>query len=479
MVKTKIKYLNIAIFVIIPIIVGHLPPFLDVTPHGMQVLGILLGLLYGWITIDLLWTSLLGIVYLGITEFWTIGEVVAAGLGNNTVILCIFSFVLGAIAVSCGVAEVLANWFLTRKIFRKNPWFLAFGILGIAAVVSTLTMAGIAVIVIFGKVIADIGKASGYDERSKEIIFLQLALIPISSNLANSLPFLVGLIWMGWYRGVGGTIADSQYFWSVVIVWAISTLLVFLLAKFVFKLDFSRLKLSDAYYEELKSKSEFTRDQKIGMVVLAAVFVAMFGPVFLGTKFAIFRFTSKLTLVGVVIIIGVILTNIERTDGKGKNLFDFTNGFKSINWAIVWLLGISFPLGEALNSPEAGVTSSIVEFVQPLLTGLNPIAFSIIAMIIMGILTQFIHNVVLAIVFIGLLTNICVGIGGDPTLLFLMIYFALNHSCFATPAASMFSAIMFANGYTEIKDGYKFGISYFIVVMVSTLLFVPIYLIIW
>ena len=116
-----------------------------------------------------------------------------------------------------------------------------------------------------------------------------------------------------------------------------------------------------------------------------------------------------------------------------------------------------------------------MDAVTPLLVGFSPTVFIIVSFLLLGILTQFCHNVVLAIMFVGLLSDICVSLGGNPNLLFLCVYFSLNHASFATPAASMASGQMFANGHTSAAAGYKFGITYMLITFISILIFMPIY----
>ena len=57
-------YVHVVIMFAIFIMFLFIPPISTITEMGMKVLGVTLALLYGWITIDLMWTSLLGFVLL-------------------------------------------------------------------------------------------------------------------------------------------------------------------------------------------------------------------------------------------------------------------------------------------------------------------------------------------------------------------------------------------------------------------------------
>ena len=62
---TPISYwIHVAICLFITFGFGKLPPFGPVTPLGMNIIGIFLGVLYGWIFIEIVWPSLMGLLAL-------------------------------------------------------------------------------------------------------------------------------------------------------------------------------------------------------------------------------------------------------------------------------------------------------------------------------------------------------------------------------------------------------------------------------
>ena len=60
--KQKIFYGHIVITLLLMFGFGQLPAVGTITPLGMKLLGIFLGLIYAWSATSLLWPSLLGIV---------------------------------------------------------------------------------------------------------------------------------------------------------------------------------------------------------------------------------------------------------------------------------------------------------------------------------------------------------------------------------------------------------------------------------
>ena len=72
-------YIHSIIFLLITINTGFLPT-------GMKVLGVFLGLLYGWIFIGFIWPSLLGMLALGMTGYASIIDVFIGGFGHANVL---------------------------------------------------------------------------------------------------------------------------------------------------------------------------------------------------------------------------------------------------------------------------------------------------------------------------------------------------------------------------------------------------------
>ena len=147
--RNYLTYVHAIIMFVIMFGVGTLPTFGQVTPLGMKILGVFLGTMYGWIFIDLLWPSLIGLVVLGLTEYTTIGEAFASALSTATGIQVIITCLFASALEKIGATEVLSNWILTREPLRKNPWLLIVTLF-LTIVIGTVFGAGIALVFIFG-----------------------------------------------------------------------------------------------------------------------------------------------------------------------------------------------------------------------------------------------------------------------------------------------------------------------------------------
>lgn len=66
-------YVHVGIMIAVMLVFRLLTPPEGLTAEGLAVIGIFFGILYGWLFIDVVWPSLLGLVFLGLTlqQPWT------------------------------------------------------------------------------------------------------------------------------------------------------------------------------------------------------------------------------------------------------------------------------------------------------------------------------------------------------------------------------------------------------------------------
>lgn len=91
------QYVNIAVTALLMFGFGFLPPFATLTPVGMRLLGIFLGVIYGYSTCEIVWPSLMAMVAFGISGYTTMNAAIASMLGHPVVFQVLTQyFVAGA-----------------------------------------------------------------------------------------------------------------------------------------------------------------------------------------------------------------------------------------------------------------------------------------------------------------------------------------------------------------------------------------------
>ena len=179
-------------------------------------------------------------------------------------------------------------------------------------------------------------------------------------------------------------------------------------------------------------------------------------------------------VIAVLLVIGAILR-----DENGASIAPIHKLMRGIGWDIIWLLAATFPIAAAMRSADCGIMTTVNMAVRPLVGNMGPYALTILFMVILGALTQFTHNVVLAAMFIPFLCPLVASMGGSPIVTWLCLYLILQ-SAYATPAASMPAAFVF--GHDTIKSGkmgYTYGLSIFLITLLVAILFIPLELLLF
>ena len=75
----------------------------------MDVLGVFIGTIYGWLTLGLIWPSIFSLAALGLIGYIGVQQAFCDGFGYMNIPILIMSFVFAAIADQTRITEYLAN----------------------------------------------------------------------------------------------------------------------------------------------------------------------------------------------------------------------------------------------------------------------------------------------------------------------------------------------------------------------------------
>ena len=455
MQMTKKNYIHLFIMVAITVGISLCTPIGKITPVGMKTLGIFVGVLYGWLTYDLILPSIYG--FFGLTLLGIMGsaDALSVGLGNTQVVAIIAAMVFAGAMEAVGVTRMLANWLLTQKTFRKSPWILVSAIIASSYILG-LAGAGLAAIMLIWATVMDIAREGNFQKGDKLITFMLMMVIFASFSGGFALPFhAITLIFTSYFvQTTGLTFAMGQFI-AVSIPTTVSVLVLMVLAaRFVFRLDVSRFSMSDEIVARLEAQ-KVEKPAKVGFIVLIAYMLLLILPSTIPTMPGA-ALLNSLGIAGLSLI-GMFVLAIVSFDGK--RILDLPLTWtRSIDWSLILLLSVTFPLAEAMRAADAGIMPTVVGLVMPIVSKMGVTTFMIGCMVILGILTQVTHNIVLAAMFTPFLVPLCVQLGGNPYVMFFMMFFALNAS-YMTPAASFQSAMIHGHEAVSSKWCYIYGIT--------------------
>lgn len=463
-------YVHVVIMFAIFIMFFFIPPISTITEMGMKVLGLTLALLYGWITIDLMWTSLLGFVLLQFTGYMKLLPALSAGIGNSTLMM-IFILLAFAIALNeVGASDIIAAWVVSRKVFIGRPLTLVFGLLFGTALISAAG-GGMACIFIIWDLIRSICKANGMADNDTVKGFL-MSMTLYCGMIGFILPWQ-NTIWLFggfWQKGCGLEIPAINVFYCGLVWMVLSIVLCVLFAKWVLRLDFSKVLINEHITAQYANKKA-TKPQKAGIVLLGIyIGLLLFANIFKNNAFA--AFINSIGVVGLSIIYMTVFAIWK--DENGKQILDVVKCFRETPWPVIMLIAITIPLGDALQSSDTGVMGAISRWLMPLVSGMSPMVFIAICTVALTIMTQFLHNVICGAVFFPMLTPIVIQMGGNPYVFLVTVFIGLM-SAYATPAASMFAGLVFGTKDISTKAAYLSGWLYTGMTIVILIVLMPLW----
>lgn len=454
--KDGIYWLNTAITLLLMFGIGYLEPWGSLEPLGMKVLGIFLGMLWGWTTIGFVWPSMLGLLALGLSGYQSVSAAIGAGFGatNNTV-LCIFLFVFAAYMDRIGLSRIIANWFISRKITVGRPYVFSFMVF-LAAYVLGATVSLFTGILLLWSIFYSACETLGYGKGEKYPTIMLVGIVYSAMLGFAVFPFKATQVMvLGSLATVsGGLTIDFMDFTVLTFAITVFCLAVYMaVMKFILRPDVSNFAGKGDMFAELRHV-QMTGEQKTAAFFLILFMFAMFAPSILPKEFFITVFFNKLGITGSLMFVMVLMAMLKV---RGKISFSFADAARSgMNWDMILLFAATMPVSAAMSSEQTGVIKFIVELLEPLFTRFSGLTFCIAFIIVAGVLTQIAHNLVLAALLTPVLYQFCLQLGGNPLLMTVLFAFAIAVAI-ATPGGSAPGALIYTNDWIKITDAYKYG----------------------
>ena len=450
---TKKNYIHLLIMLAITVVISLCPPFGKITPLGMRTLAIFVAVLYGWLTYDLILPSIYGFFGLTVLGIMGTANALSIGLGNIQVVAILAAMVFAGALEAVGVTRMIANWMLTKELFRKSPWIL------VSAIVATsyiLGLAGAALsgMILLWAIIIDIAREGNFPKGDALITFMIMMITAGAFSGMFALPFhATTMIFTAYFTQATGLTFEVAPFVAVAVPTTVAVLVIMILcAKFIFRLDASRFSMPDDIVARLKAEKIDT-PAKIGGIALIVYMLGLILPSIIPTMPGA-KMLNSLGIAGLSLI-GLFVLAIISIDGK--RIIELPKVWsRYTDWSLVLLLAVTFPLAEAMRATDAGIMPTVVGLVMPIVSKMGVTTFIIVVMIALGVLTQVTHNIVLAAMFTPFVVPLCLQLGGNAFIMFFVMFFSLNAS-YMTPAASFQSAMVHGHEAADSKWCYVFG----------------------
>lgn len=453
-VKKDHKYLHFAITLAIMLLFRFIPPIGSITPYGMAIIGIFIGMIYGW-SVDagnLIWTSLLGLFALALTNYGTAGNALAAAFGNESVMLMLLGmFFLGMLQDS-NLTQWLSNKLLSAKFTHGRPWLLT-ALIVIGPALATILVNQTLVALIMFVVYQSIFEQAGYKKGDLYPAMVLMGFMVVCSVAFSLLPFrgwCLMTVGMAMQSGVdinmGGWIISETV---TLIVTCIGWMVVMFITP---GCNVDRLKNVDItkYQKELKP---LNKRQKVVLFILVANIVGCIFLSFAAGDTGIRMYFGKIGVYGWVIFL-IALAMIWKVDGEP--VLNKKTAPSYFYWDLILVVASAMVVAGQITDEATGITAAIGQLIAPLF-GLSNFMFLFILGMITFILTNFANNVAVTITMMTIAMAMAAqaDFNLQAALMVITVYGVIG---LLTPAGSVNGAMIHAHEFTTTKSAYISGI---------------------
>ena len=450
------KWINITITLFFMIGFGFLPPFSTLTPLGMKLLGIFIGVIYGYSTCEIIWPSFLAIVLFGLSGYFdNMSAAIGATIGCSQVFqIIVQQFICGAIVVY-GFGKWFVRKTLSMKFFRGKPvlytWCFMFIFMWACMVLSPT-----ATYMLLYAIWTDIADSCGY-EKNSSFRYYGFGAILVSLMLGVSMiPYKSWQLALAtsWSGIIGSSINLGAMLCATAIIGTTVVTAYVVLGAKLFKVDFKIMKEFDVKKLGEDSVILRPRAKRIMLVYLALIVLSIFAGTFPRHPLAVFL-NNRLTISGLFCIGFIALLIIPSGEGTGEaaiSFKDIKHSDASVSWPLILMVAVTIPLSSAMTNENAGIIPWLTSLFAPLFTGKSPLFILIFTIIVVEILTNVGSNIAMGNALIPVIAPFVLTSGVDPMFFGAALVYGTNMGILF-PGSSEPASIY--HGRVEIPDSRK------------------------
>ena len=439
-----VYYAIVVICVAIMFLGKYITPFApEITPVGMGVLGVFIGVVILWSSVGgSVWPSILAIVALGCTGFSTVTEAISSSLGAMMVfnILCICAMTSGLTA--SGADKKMAHWLITRKMWIGKPYLFTFVFLFAFFLISSVTFA-MAMIFICWTILRKMADEVGVSMRHRYFVTMTIYAV-VASSLGE---FVIPI--KGWqyalcniFAGASGAPANiGLYILVTFIIGIVMMIIMVAVMKPLFKVDFTPI----ANYRPKEIQPGELRLNGSQLAILIVLIVSMLLSIFTNFLTGEGAFAKAMTTLGLPGIFGIALVILCIIKTKeGKPVLEFTKVMGGISWSPILLVGIATCLSSALTNEACGFMAFFSRTLVPLLAGKSAFVVYAFVIIVACVLTNVASNMGIGMMMIPIAVPIFQAAGCNMNVAAIAVMYT---ACFGfiLPGAAAVSPLMYSN----------------------------------
>lgn len=417
---------------------------LNLPPDGITMVGIFIGAIILWLTVDVGWPSILVLFSLTQLTDVTISTIMANSLGNNTIAFLIFSCALTYALSTTGLLRRIALWFVNTPIAKKSPWAFAamyfISILIIGSFISPTVL-----FVLFFALAKEIYSINGLEKGSDyaRMLMIGTAIMTSISCAMTPIAHTFPLMAIGFYESATG---EAINWIDYMLIGIPSGLLTATVTFGILWLGF-RNRIDNIQVKASESTIKITRNEIISLSVFLIV-VAMWMVSGLCPELIPILKTWTTTIPPMFGVITLCLLGILNFNDAMKN---------GVPWTAIILCASTLAVGKWLTMADYGITTAIGNVMSNIIGNSTAIGliFAIVAFTI--VMTNLMSNIVTTTVAYNLLTPIVITTGVISPVLSTILIGICASMAYATPPAIAHVALAAGSEYCDSRDMLIYG----------------------
>lgn len=476
----KNKYgwlLHLAISLLIMYVFRLIPAPAPITPYGMQILGIFIGMIYALCapTETVAWGAILGLVMLGTTSYGTVTSVFMSAIGSYVVLMMVFSLLFIPVVQDSGLCNYLLAKILNSKLCKGKPWRIVYT-LQIGLMLVSFLVTPMLVLFLAYAIFNNIYKIAGYTKKDLFPMFLNMGILLNTCLVSMKFPWeTMALLSLNNITQVTGMTCPSMEYMAVVIPYILVTCGGWcLVMRFFPGCDASKLANIDIS-TLVDDSGKMTKTQKASLYAAAALLVGCLLVAFCGDANGnmVQVFLKKLDVLGVMIL-SVALSALITIDGKP--LLDMNSAAKSFSWGPVFVFAAATTLGGALTGADTGISAFLLQVLSPILSNFSSLQFLLIISIVTIIATNLLSNAAVIVVLSAFAVSMFSGGLIDQSTMFIscIMVCVLGDVGVFHPGSSALSAVYHSQEIVSPRTAYTVsGVACVYCILTSYLVMIP------
>ena len=461
--KDKKFYIIVFFTIVIMFGFGFLPPFGEVTPTGMKILGIFLGCIFAWCFGELVWSSIIGLVSLVIFGFGTMGENFASAYANNTVATMIVAIIFCYAIEKSGLLSEISKWIIGQKWAQKSIWGLILAYFIAATLLGILATNAVPPIILLWALFYEMAREIGLKPGDPVVVIILCGIGVTAYVGVAMMPYSAMAVLV---RGAAESF-DPNFVFNIGQFMLLNLLIaIFFIPVVVMVLRIvAGRKVTFEMPKRDSYKMNLNLESKISLVVLIFIILSMVVPNFLDAENPLkVLFNDKLTIVGTFMLASALLMIIRI---KGKPILDIPASISAIPWPLVLLVSSALAISNFITADGMGIVPTIVSVLDPVMEGKSPFVITLLFVAIGLIMTNFINDVVTCVVLYPIGAQFILDAGGSE-MLFAILFAQVTIQGCLMPSGSIVGAMFHGNvEWMRSKD-----IFYYVTIMEVVLLIV-------